>query len=73
MRLLCRHEKNRKMSLQSNEPYRHRFEEIRQDADARRKAFTDAPGPKIHVGMATCGIASGALATKDAFEQALAA
>ncbi|NNL75573.1 MAG: NADH-quinone oxidoreductase subunit F [Desulfobacterales bacterium] len=60
------------MSLQSNEPYRHRFEEIRQDADARRKAFTDAPGPKIHIGMATCGIASGALATKDAFEQALA-
>ena len=36
-------------------------------ADARQK-----PGPKIFVGLATCGIASGALETKQAFEEALA-
>ena len=60
------------MSPPNNTPARSRFEEIRREAETRRKAFNDAPGPKIHIGMATCGIASGALATKDAFEQALA-
>ena len=42
-------------------------------ADAKR-VHTDAmqkPGPKIMVGLATCGIASGALETKEAFEEAL--
>ena len=39
---------------------------------ARRNAFTESPGPKIHICMATCGIASGALETKRAFEEALA-
>ena len=29
------------------------------------------PVPKIHIGLATCGIASGALETKKAFEDAL--
>ncbi|MGD8282879.1 MAG: NADH-quinone oxidoreductase subunit NuoF [Desulfobacterales bacterium] len=48
------------------------FDDILQTAEARKKAFKDAPGPKIHIGMATCGIASGALETQDAFEQALA-
>ena len=47
------------------------FEEIQQTAIARQKAFKEAPGPKIHIGMSTCGIASGALETRDAFEQAL--
>ena len=60
------------MSPPNNAPARPGFEEIRREAETRRKAFNDAPGPKIHIGMATCGIASGALATKDAFEQALA-
>ncbi len=48
------------------------FDEIRQTALARQKAFKEAPGPKIHLGMSTCGIASGALETRDAFEQAIA-
>ena len=43
------------------------FGEIRREAKARRKAFDEAAVPKIHIGMATCGIASGALETKDAF------
>jgi len=48
------------------------FDDILQKAETRQKAFNDAPGPKIHIGMSTCGIASGALETKDAFEQAIA-
>ncbi|MGD8644990.1 MAG: SLBB domain-containing protein, partial [Desulfobacterales bacterium] len=60
------------MSPPNNASARPGFEEIRREAENRRKAFSEAPGPKIHIGMATCGIASGALATKDAFEQALA-
>jgi NADH-quinone oxidoreductase subunit F len=41
------------------------------EAKRRRRAFQDAAVPKIHIGMATCGIASGALETKTAFEEAL--
>ncbi|MFH2220002.1 MAG: NADH-quinone oxidoreductase subunit NuoF [Pseudomonadota bacterium] len=48
------------------------FAVIRKEAEKRRSSFRDAPGPKIHIGMATCGIASGALETKRAFEEALA-
>ncbi len=48
------------------------FSAIREEAEKRRKAFTEAPVPKIYIGMATCGIASGAVETKHAFEQALA-
>jgi NADH-quinone oxidoreductase subunit F len=47
------------------------FDEIRAEAEARQRAFKAAPGPRIHIGMATCGISSGALETKAAFEQAL--
>jgi len=48
------------------------YNAIREVAVARRNAFTESPGPKIHICMATCGIASGALETKRAFEEALA-
>nr|MBL0699447.1 (2Fe-2S) ferredoxin domain-containing protein [Desulfobacterales bacterium] len=48
------------------------FTEIKQEAIKRREAFKQTPGPKIRIGTATCGIASGALDTKLAFEQALA-
>jgi len=47
------------------------FDAIREEAERRRAAFRDAPVPKIHIGMATCGIASGALETRKAFEEAL--
>ena len=47
------------------------FQEIVNAAEERRAA-EDKPGmPVIHIGMATCGIASGALETKQAFEEAL--
>ena len=48
------------------------FKPLFQEARKRRQAFNEAPVPKIHIGMATCGIASGALETKKAFEEALA-
>ena len=48
------------------------FRAIRDEAERRRRAFSEASGPKIHIGMATCGIASGALETRKAFESVLA-
>jgi len=48
------------------------FNAINDEAEKRRKKFRDAPVPKIHIGMATCGIASGALETKKAFDETLA-
>jgi NADH-quinone oxidoreductase subunit F len=48
------------------------FSAIHEEAVNRRKVFTEDPAPKIHIGMATCGIASGALETKSSFEEALA-
>ena len=47
------------------------YQTIREMADKKRDRFIQAPMPKIHIGMATCGIASGALETKQAFEEAL--
>ena len=60
------------MSPAEQESFQARFDEIRTAASARQRADIEAPGPRIHIGMATCGIASGALETKAAFEQALA-
>ena len=48
------------------------FEAILKEAQKRRDAFRQARIPKIHIGMATCGIASGAIETKKAFEETLA-
>ena len=47
------------------------FERIREDALKRQQEFDALAVPKIHIGMATCGIASGALETRSAFEEAL--
>ena len=59
------------MSPESKQQPKPGFDEIRAEAEARQSAFDSAPGPRIHIGMATCGISSGALETKAAFEQAL--
>ena len=48
------------------------YQAIADEARARREQFDQSPLPKIHIGMATCGIASGALETQAAFETALA-
>jgi len=47
------------------------FNVLLEEAKRLRGDFKDAGVPKIHIGMATCGIASGALETKSAFEKAL--
>ena len=48
------------------------FKAIQEEARKRRQTFKETGLPKIHIGMATCGIASGALETKRAFEEVLA-
>jgi NADH-quinone oxidoreductase subunit F len=48
------------------------FEAICAEAAARRQATRQSSLPEIRIGLATCGIAAGALDTKQAFEQALA-
>ena len=60
------------MNLASNENPDQLFSAIYQEAKRRRNAFKEADVPKIHIGMATCGIASGAIETKNAFETVLA-
>ncbi len=49
----------------------HEYTVLRENAEKKRQAFLNDPVPKIHIGMATCGIAAGALDTKAAFEEAL--
>ncbi|BBO92408.1 NADH-ubiquinone oxidoreductase-F iron-sulfur binding region domain-containing protein [Desulfosarcina ovata] len=53
-------------------PIRTAYQVLADEATARKEAFDQSPLPKIHIGMATCGIASGALETQAAFETALA-
>lgn len=60
------------MNPADNEKLRQKFNPIREKAEERRKKFRDRPVPKIHIGLATCGIASGAIETKNAFEETLA-
>ena len=60
------------MNPAENEKIDLKYSAILEDAERRRKAFTETSAPKIHIGMATCGIASGALETKKAFEEILA-
>ena len=55
------------MNPDHNQTVRQRFDALRQEAKSRKEAFTTAQAPKIHIGMATCGIAAGAVDTKKAF------
>ncbi len=59
------------MNPEINEKIAAAFNVIRQEALRRRDIFQASAAPKIHIGMATCGIAAGALDTKAAFEQSL--
>ena len=47
------------------------WQAIADDALAQKAEFDQSHLPKIHIGMATCGIASGALKTQAAFREAL--
>ncbi len=60
------------MNPANTEKLNQAFDIISKEAERRRKEFMEAPIPKIHIGMATCGIASGAIETKKAFEEILA-
>jgi NADH-quinone oxidoreductase subunit F len=48
------------------------YRSIWEKAHKQYKIFKESTLPKIHIGMATCGLASGALETKKAFEKTLA-
>jgi NADH-quinone oxidoreductase subunit F len=48
------------------------YQALADQARERQARFDQSPLAKIHIGMATCGIASGALETKRAFETTLA-
>jgi NADH-quinone oxidoreductase subunit F len=47
------------------------YRDLRAQAEASRREREEAPGPRIQIGMATCGLAAGALETRAAFEEAL--
>ncbi|MBC8458671.1 MAG: NADH-quinone oxidoreductase subunit NuoF [Deltaproteobacteria bacterium] len=57
-------------SIKKNDMYQ-MFDDIRKKAEMRRNEIRDTMVPKISIGMATCGLASGALDTKKAFEEIL--
>ncbi|MBT8357376.1 MAG: NADH-quinone oxidoreductase subunit F, partial [Desulfobacterales bacterium] len=59
------------MNPGNNEKSNRLFGAICDEAQRRKVEFTENPVPKIHIGLATCGIASGALETKRAFEEAI--
>ncbi len=48
-----------------------RLRDLQDKAQRRKSVIDDTSGPKIQIGMASCGIAAGALETKAAFEEAL--
>ncbi len=57
------------MTVDIKERIQAAYQAIADEARLRREQFDQSPLPKIHIGMATCGIASGALETKKAFEE----
>ncbi len=59
------------MSQDNREKINRLFNTIRDEAQRDRDAFREMSLPIIHIGMASCGIASGALETKTSFEEAL--
>jgi len=60
------------MNQANKEIFPRAFDAIFEEAKKRKSSFREAQVPKIHIGMATCGIAAGALETKNAFKEILA-
>ncbi|BBO78336.1 NADH-quinone oxidoreductase subunit F [Desulfosarcina widdelii] len=58
-------------AYESKEKIQTAYQALAEEARLQKEQFDQSPLPKIHIGMATCGIASGALETKSAFEEAL--
>jgi len=59
--------------MNSSEKIQAAFGRIQKEAEKRRNMFNEAAVPKIQIGMATCGLAAGALDTKKAFKEELEA
>jgi NADH-quinone oxidoreductase subunit F len=59
------------MPKMTDHPAVQRYAAIQADARRLQDAVAADPTPTIHIGTATCGIASGALETRQAFEEAL--
>lgn len=59
------------MTTETIEKIQAAYQALAEEARLLKEQFDQNPLPKIHIGMATCGIASGALETKSAFEEAL--
>ncbi len=60
------------MSPSSNGSPKEIYEALKSAAQEKKAEFEGSPLPRIHIGMATCGIASGAVETRQAFEETLA-
>jgi NADH-quinone oxidoreductase subunit F len=60
------------VSTDTGNPILAAYRSMAEEARTRQAQFEESPLPKIHIGLATCGIASGALETRAAFEEALA-
>ncbi len=58
--------------MKATQPIREQYQVHRQEADRRHAAVEALSMPQIHIGLATCGIAAGALETRKAFEEVLA-
>jgi NADH-quinone oxidoreductase subunit F len=63
--------RERKGNLVNKEAVRDSFAPILQEAEHRSKAKKNESIPTIYIVMSTCGLASGAAETKQAFEEAL--
>ncbi len=59
------------MNQTSNRSAYEVFSPIREDAERRIGELRSYTHPRIYIGMATCGLASGAMGVKEAFEEAL--
>ena len=55
----------------NNDMPNQRLRDLQDKAQRCKSLIDNSPGPKIQIGLASCGIAAGALETKAAFEDAL--
>ncbi|MEW6077150.1 MAG: NADH-quinone oxidoreductase subunit NuoF [Thermodesulfobacteriota bacterium] len=56
---------------QNNDRINQALQALREKAAGQWREFTGSTIPRIHIGMATCGLAAGAQETRDAFEAQL--
>lgn len=64
-------EKKRRLKPVSKEDIKDKFASIRQEAERRAEDIKKEGIPAIYIVMSTCGLASGAMETREAFEESL--